>query len=75
MIIYDVIYEVYYSEELGSYRSYGIRALALKNGSWREAAFIHDVSPCYELVSTLAAVCTWHRLEPEQLRYVVEDAI
>lgn len=64
-----------YSEDLGSYQTFGIRAFSAGADVRREAAFVPDVSIDEAFVCALARRCTVLGLSPEHLWDVVRDAL
>lgn len=72
MLQYIPVREELCSPELGTYVSYGIRAIS---ASGEEAAFVSDVSLDFAFVQKLADLCTSGQLSPIHLRDVVEDFI
>ena len=72
---YALVSEQLFSTELGHYRSFGIRAFQKTECSWREIAFVSDVSTDQAAVEQLARRCTEGQLDPIHLLDVVEDAL
>ena len=72
MFTYTVFEECILSDELGSYRSYGICA---KNEAGEVVLSLSDVSVDARVVSDLAERCTRGELSPEQLVDVVLNCI
>ena len=73
--LYIAVKELLYSDDLGEYTTYGIRALEYREGSLRETAFVSDVSVNHAFVKKLAADCTKHQLSPLHLLDVVLDRL
>lgn len=63
------------TDELGPYKTYGIRALRRSGGGWTEAGSVPDVACCADVVLGLADCCTRLQLDACHLRDVVLDAI
>lgn len=72
MLQYIPVREELCTPELGTYVSYGIRAVL---ASGEETAFVSDVSTDQAFVEHLAMLCTMGQLSPIHLRDVIEDAI
>lgn len=72
MLQYIPVREELCTPELGTYVSYGIRAVL---ASGEEAASVSDISTDLAFVQRLAALCTLGQLSPIHLRDVVEDII
>lgn len=72
MLQYIPVKEELCTPELGTYVSYGIRAVL---ASGEEAASVSDVSTDLAFVQRLATLCTLGQLSPIHLRDVVEDII
>ena len=63
------------TDELGPYRTFGIRALRSSRGGWVEAGSVSDVACGGDFVTDLADCCTRLQLDACHLRDVVLDAI
>lgn len=64
-----------FCDELGYYRTYGIRAEELIASEWVESMFLSDVSCDAALVAELSARFTAFQLDPCQLKDAVLDTI
>ena len=72
MFTYTVLEEYLSSDELGSYRSYGI---CVKNEAGEIMLSVSDISTDARVVLNLAERCTRGALSPEQLLDVILDCI
>lgn len=72
MLRYQPVQEELQGAELGTYRSYGIRAV---DDSGAQVAFVSDVSPDPKVAAQIAGLCTVGQLDPEQLRDVILNTI
>jgi len=72
LIWYLLSKEKLYSDELGSYISFGIKVHDLSN---HETKYISDVSVDKALVKKICRRCTLHQLHPIHLYDVIEDNI
>ena len=69
--LYTAVKQSLYSEELGEYKSYGIKVTS--DGS--DVGFIGDVSTEYDVVNKLCALCNEEQLSPEHFPEVIEDML
>ena len=72
MIQYLPIREAHYSDDLGRYISFGIKAVDSRNNV---ILFISDVSVNESLVNSICIDCTKGELNPIHLLDVIEDRI
>ncbi|MDO4270684.1 MAG: DUF6514 family protein [Eubacteriales bacterium] len=67
--------ETLYSPEIGTYHSFGIRALEKQSGKWVETAFVSDVCCERAFVDRLAEQCRQRQVAPCHLLDVVLDGL
>jgi len=72
MTLYLPVKQQLFHPDIGSYTTYGIVAISVL-GRKRKACFVSDVSVSFPKVATLALRCNVGRLDPAQLKDVVED--
>ncbi len=70
MFRYIPFRESLYSDEIGSYISFGIKVF---DSSGKEIASVSDVSADEAFVTALCKKCTLYRLQPIHLLDVIED--
>ena len=75
MLLYLVIEEQLYHEDIGEYTSYGIQGIYATYGVYKEVAFVSDVVCDRKKTAEIAALCTRLQLSPIHLIDVVEDMI
>ena len=75
MLLYLVIEEHLYHEDIGEYTSYGIRGISATYGMYKEVAFVSDAACDYEKATEIAALCTQLQVSPIHLIDVIEDMI
>ena len=73
MFLYQVIEQTLYHVDIGSYISYGLRAISLSYGVFRKITEVYDVSTDRRAVALLAEQCTKEQLYPVHLMDVIED--
>lgn len=73
MFLYLVIKETLFHPDIGSYISYGLRAIFLSGGICQEITKISDISTDSVTVALLAQQCTREQLYPVHLMDVIED--
>ena len=75
MLIYQVVKEKLYNQDIGRYISYGITIYDYTNCNYHKLKTISDISTNEELVTKLAAMCTRGQLSPIHFMDVIEDFI
>lgn len=75
MFQYVSVEETLESPELGTYRTFGIKALCNGSTDFADAVFVSDVSTDCTLVSKIAELCTEQQLHPDHLRDVIVDLL
>ena len=75
VIVYLPRKQKLYRRELGQYQSYGIAAYRIAVGKIQTLAFVEDVSVQWRTVWKLSLMGSFGKLDPRQLRDVVEDWI
>lgn len=72
MILYLPVKQQLFHPDIGSYATYGIVAIPVL-GRKRKNCFVSDVSVSFTKVAALTLRCNFGRLDPAQLKDVVED--
>ena len=75
VIVYLPRKQKLYRRDLGRYQSYGIAAYRISVGKIHTVAFVEDVSVQWRTVWKLSLMGSFGKLDPRQLRDVVEDWI
>ncbi|MBR6656826.1 MAG: hypothetical protein IKL18_01480 [Oscillospiraceae bacterium] len=72
MFRYIPFEEALFSDDLGPYKSFGIRIIDFGG---KTVASISDVSADYKFIADLCELCTLHQLDPIHLADIIEDRI
>lgn len=71
--LYLPVEQTLFTEELGSYRSFGLRILQDLGGSNQEIMFLQDVSPDRASIEHLSGLLNELQLDPIHIGDIIED--